>query len=193
MIVMTKKLQKMMDELKKTNSETYYHCVHVKSLVYKMVKLMNSEGRTNYTPKQIDAICKGAFLHDIGKLYISNAVLTKMASLDAEEMGHMTKHTSLGYEAVKEELSEDEDEIIKNILLFHHERRDGSGYEKKTDLPEYVRITAICDAFDALHSDRVYRKRMSKEKALSLIKNGECGKFSDEMYECLEKAVEDID
>lgn len=77
MIVMTKKLQEMMNELKKTNSETYFHCLHVKGLVYKMLKQLNSEGKASYTPEQIDTICKGAILHDMGKLYIKNVVLTK--------------------------------------------------------------------------------------------------------------------
>ena len=55
-----------MNELKISNSETYYHSIHVKTFVYNMIKRMNTEGFTSYTGSEIDCICKGALLHDVG-------------------------------------------------------------------------------------------------------------------------------
>jgi len=81
MIVMTPKLQEMMDNLKVTSAETFFHAIHVKNLTVKMIKKMNMLSVSDYTPFEIDCICKGALLHDLGKLGVENLVLTKETSL----------------------------------------------------------------------------------------------------------------
>jgi len=189
MIIMTDNLQKMMENLKVTNAETYYHAIHVKNLTVKMIKHMNSAGITNYTPFETDCICKGALLHDIGKLGIENVILTKETTLSEEEWENMKKHPKNGYEMIKDELTEDEHEIIKNISLYHHERIDGNGYFGLTDIPVYVQIVSACDVFDALSSDRVYKKAMPAEKALMLIEDGQAGCYDERIIECLKKIV----
>lgn len=189
MIVMTEKLQSVVDELKITNAETYYHSLHVKTLVFKMIKFMNSEKITNYTPEEIDYICKGAILHDIGKLGVKNVVLTKDSSLTPAEKNDMSYHTTTGFEIIQDELSEAEYDIIKNICLYHHERTDGKGYEGKSRLPIYVQIVSICDVFDALRTDRVYRKGLSYSETMRIIKDGGSGHFDETMIECLEKVT----
>lgn len=193
MIVMTKKLQEIMDELKVTNSETYYHSIHVKALVVKLIKLMNKERITDYTQQEIESICKGAILHDVGKLYVKNVILTKESFLTPEEKESMIQHTRLGFEAIQAELTEEEYEIIKNICLYHHERTDGSGYEGKKDLPIYVQMVAICDVFDALHSDRVYRKGITYDKTIEIIESGGGGYFDKNIIECLKKVTCEVD
>lgn len=190
MIVMQDKLQEMIDELKDTNAETFYHSIHVKSYVYKMLKCMNASGYTSYSQQEIEFICKGAILHDIGKLYVKNYILTKDSFLTDEEKDQMIEHTRLGFEAVEEVLFDDEYEIIKNICLYHHEREDGKGYEQKMDIPLYVQIVAICDAYDALTSDRVYRAGMSRQEAVGLITDGKCGYFNDQIIEYLKLSTE---
>lgn len=189
MIVMTEKLQAILDELKITNAETYYHSLHVKSLVFKMIKFMNSEKITNYTPDEIDYICKGAILHDIGKLCVKNVVLTKDSSLTPEEKSAMENHTITGFEMIQSELNETEFDIIKNICLYHHERIDGKGYAGKNNLPVYVQIVSICDVFDALRTDRVYRKGLSYSETMQIIKDGASGYFDENMIKCLEKVT----
>lgn len=189
MIVMTERLQSAMDELKLTNAETYYHSLHVKKLVYKMLKFMNREKITDYTPEEIDCICKGAILHDIGKLGVKNLVLTKNSSLTEEEMNNMKNHTECGFELVKDELAENEYEIIKDICLYHHERTNGEGYKGRRDLPVYLQIVSICDVYDALTSDRVYRKGFSHEAAIHIIKDGGSGHFEQGIIECLEQVT----
>ena len=115
MIIMPERLQELMDELKLSSPETYYHAIHVKSYVYKFIKATNADGLTNYSKEEIDAICKGAILHDVGKLYVKNYVLTKLSSLTPKEKEMITEHTRLGYEAVESSLKGVECEIVKNI------------------------------------------------------------------------------
>lgn len=190
MIVMHEKLQEIMDELKATNAETFYHSIHVKAYVYKMIKLMNQDGFTSYDGEEIDSICKGTLLHDVGKLYVRNSILTKDSRLTEEEMECMAEHPRLGFEAIKPYITREEHEIIKNICLYHHERCDGKGYEGKTDLPVYVQIVAICDAYDALTADRIYREGLDSDKAVSMIEKGQCGMFDDAIVDYLKKIIE---
>ncbi|MBQ8808389.1 MAG: HD domain-containing protein [Clostridia bacterium] len=193
MIEMTQKQKKLMDELKKVNAETFYHSLHVKTLTSKLLNLTNEDGFTNYTPQEIDTICKGALLHDLGKIYIKNAVLTKDSPLTDEEKEHMTQHAQLSYDAIKAELGEDEAEIIKNICLYHHERIDGSGYMGITQLPIYLQIVSVCDVFDALHSDRIYRQGLSYNKTMQTIESGGSGKFDETIIDYLKKATKALD
>lgn len=190
MIIMPKRLQELMDELKISNAETYYHSIHVKGYVYNMIKNMNLSGFTAYSKSEIDAICKGALLHDVGKLYVKNLILTKDTHLTDEEKKRMTEHTKFGFEAVKSCLTEEEYEIIKNICLYHHERCDGKGYEGKKDLPIYVHAVAICDAFDALTTERIYRTALDSDKAIAMIENGDCGAFDSEIVKYLKQITE---
>ena len=189
MIVMTPALKEMMDNLKFNNSETFFHAIHVKTLTVKMIKIMNALSITSYTPFETDCICKGALLHDLGKLEIENAILTKDSSLSEEEWEDIKKHPAQSYEMVKNELSADEREIIKNICLYHHERVDGNGYNGIADIPLYVQIVSVCDVFDALCSDRIYKRGMSREKALEIIEAGKSGHFNKQITECLKAVV----
>jgi len=188
MIIMPVKLQVLMDRLKVVSAETYYHSIHVKNIAAKMLKKMNSDGITNYSHEKMCAICKGALLHDIGKLYIKNVVLTKPDALSAEERKYIQLHPRLSFNAVKNELNETEYNIVKNICLYHHERIDGNGYAGKTKLPIYVQVISVCDVFDALHSNRIYRDSVPYNKTLEIIESGGCGYFDKTIIEYL-KAV----
>ena len=189
MIKMTNKLTELMNELKRTNPDTFYHCLRVKRLAYEMLRKTNHDGITTYSEKEISIICKGALLHDIGKLYVENSVLTKASALEDDEMANMRQHTLLGCLAIEGELCNDEREIVLGICRWHHERRDGSGYESKRDIPLYIEIVALCDVFDALHSDRVYRKGLSEKKSLEMIKELHFG--DESLVECLGYVVEE--
>ena len=189
MIIMPERLQELMDELKDANAESFYHSLHVKSYVMAMMKHMNNDGLISYTKSETEAILKGTLLHDIGKLFVKNVILTKMSRLTDKEKEFMTEHTRLGFEAVESSLTEEEYDFVKNICLYHHERIDGKGYEGIADLPMYVQIVSICDAYDALTSDRVYREAMEPEKAIALIENGDCGCFDERIVEYLWKLV----
>ncbi|HEK86517.1 MAG TPA: HD domain-containing protein [Candidatus Aminicenantes bacterium] len=105
----------------------------------------------------LDNIRKGALLHDIGKIAIPDSILKKPGQLTAEEWEKIKLHPTLGYGLVKEMKLLRE---VGNIILYHHEKYDGSGYPKglkKEEIPMEARIFALADALDAITSHRPYR------------------------------------
>lgn len=103
----------------------------------------------------------GALLHDIGKIMIDEQILQKPTNLTINEFDEVKKHTVYGYEILKN--SSDVNSTAHIIALSHHERKDGSGYPyslKNNDIPVPARIEAISDVYDALTTNRIYRKKM---------------------------------
>jgi HD-GYP domain-containing protein (c-di-GMP phosphodiesterase class II) len=103
----------------------------------------------------------GALLHDIGKIMIDEQILQKPTNLTINEFDEVKKHTVYGYEILKN--SSDVNSTAHIIALSHHERKDGSGYPyslKNNDIPVPARIVAISDVYDALTTNRIYRKKM---------------------------------
>ena len=112
-----------------------------------------------------------AHLHDIGKVGVSDYILNKPGKLAKEEMKEMQSHSRIGYNILKRIPMFQE---ISRIVLHHHERFDGGGYPKGLSgeaIPFESRIIAVADAFDAMTSDRPYRKGMPPEEAASEIRN----------------------
>ncbi|PMJ88745.1 two-component system response regulator [Vibrio sp. 10N.261.55.A7] len=119
-------------------------------------------------------------MHDIGKIGIPDYVLGKPGKLDAEEWDIMQQHVKIGGDIIGES-----DSLLlqmaREIALYHHEKWDGSGYPHGTkgeDIPLSARIVAIADVFDALTSERPYKKAWPIEKAISLLEE-EAGKHFD--------------
>ncbi len=193
MIKMSRRLDLMMQELKNTNAEIFFHSLRTKKLVLEMIEKTNSHGITDYSSEEIDIICKGALLHDIGKLQVDNFILTKETYLTAEEKAQVQEHVKYGYNLVKNELEQSELSIITDICQYHHERCDGSGYSGKKELPMYVNIVAICDVFDSLFSDRIYRDGFSAEKSMELIENGACGGFDERLVKFMAEIARNLD
>lgn len=103
----------------------------------------------------------GSLLHDIGKVMINDRILQKPTNLTINEFDEVKKHTVYGYEILKN--SKDISQTAQIIALYHHERKDGSGYPynlKNNDIPVSARIVAVSDVYDALTTDRIYRKKM---------------------------------
>jgi putative two-component system response regulator len=124
--------------------------------------------------REIEAIRKGGLLHDIGKIGVKESVLLKPGRLTDEEMAHVKTHTSLGAEICSPLKSL---EPCLPLIRSHHERMDGSGYPDGLageDIPIIARVTAVADAYDAMTTDRPYRKGMQRDAALSI--------FRDEMH-----------
>ncbi len=122
--------------------------------------------------KQIRNIAMGAWLHDIGKLAISDAILLKPGPLTDSERTIMQRHAQIGYDLVKGiPFLADAAEII----LSHHERCDGSGYPrslKAMTIPVGARIFAVADTFDAMTSDRPYRRALPFRASREVIERG---------------------
>jgi len=118
-------------------------------------------------------------LHDVGKIAISDMILNKPGKLTTEEFEIMKTHVTVGVEAIKRIISETtEHAFLHHALYFvgaHHEKWDGSGYPagtKGTDIPLEGRLMAIVDVYDALISDRPYKRAFSHDKACEIIENG---------------------
>lgn len=119
--------------------------------------------------QHIVSLMKGAFVHDVGKIGIRDAVLLKPGRLTEDEFNEMKKHVQHGRDIVQRShwLSDTLD-----IVGGHHERYDGSGYDrglKGTDIPLHARIFAIADVFDALTSKRPYKEPFSYDKAIAIM------------------------
>ncbi|GAB6179382.1 HD domain-containing protein [Desulfotomaculum defluvii] len=123
--------------------------------------------------KEIEVLERAAFLHDIGKIGIRDNILLKEAPLDNDEFVIMKKHTNIGQEILQRI---EPAHLVKEIALgaaCHHERYDGKGYPqgiKGEEIPLQARIMAIADTFDAMTTDRPYRKGLAMDIALQEIK-----------------------
>jgi putative nucleotidyltransferase with HDIG domain len=121
------------------------------------------------SPKKLDDLHRAALLHDIGKVGIPLSILDKPGALDDEEYAMIKKHPSIGARILEPIAS------YKNILpmvLQHHERFDGKGYPDGLSGDEIdigARILAVADVFDAIKSDRPYRKGMALERVIDII------------------------
>jgi HD-GYP domain-containing protein (c-di-GMP phosphodiesterase class II) len=130
---------------------------------------------------QMRNIAMGAWLHDIGKLAIPDAILLKPGPLTDEERKNMQRHAQIGYDLVKNiPFLADAAEII----FAHHERCDGTGYPrglKMREIPVGARIFAVADTFDAMTSDRPYRRALPFEASLEVIERGAGKEYDSQM------------
>ena len=128
----------------------------------------------------IDIMQAAAPLHDIGKIGISDNILLKSGPLTKEEITVMQRHAAIGAKI----LSGSNNPVIKMaeiIAHYHHENWDGSGYPsglKGEEIPIAAQVVAITDVYDALRSDRVYRKGMPKDEVIKMITSYREKKFS---------------
>jgi HD-GYP domain-containing protein (c-di-GMP phosphodiesterase class II) len=146
----------------------------------------------NWSSKDIDLLNKSALLHDIGKIGIRDNVLLKEGKLTIEEFDQIKLHPVIGEEIVKGvQLTEELLPILPGIK-HHHERVDGRGYPdqlKGDDIPVFGRLIAVADAFDAMTSDRPYRKGMPLEKALSILEEGKGTQWDEEFVEAFMRGI----
>lgn len=125
----------------------------------------------NLSKRELEALDRGALLHDIGKINVRDAVLLKQGPLDDEEWQQMRTHPTIGASVVQL-LPAWQDALP--VITYHQERWDGSGYPlglAGTDIPLLARIFAVADVYDALTSDRPYRSPMKPLEALDYIES----------------------
>ena len=134
-------------------------------------------------------VIKAAPMHDLGKIAVDDAILRKPGKFEPEEFEKMKQHAAEGARIVHEVLKDTDDgyfhQIAENVAHYHHERWDGSGYPEGLEglnIPMEARIMAIADVYDALVSKRVYKEKMSFEKADAIIMDG-MGKHFDKRLE----------
>jgi len=120
----------------------------------------------------LDDLYRGGMIHDIGKIGVPDAILLKPGPLDPDEMAIMRRHPVIGEEIARPLRSAAK---LLHIIRHHHENFDGTGYPDGLageDIPLVARIVAISDAYDAMVSDRPYRKGMGHEKAIAILDSG---------------------
>ncbi len=136
---------------------------------------------------QIRALVKGAFLHDVGKIGISDNILLNPGKLDEQEVKQMQRHVLYGVEII--ERSKWLNDAV-DVVQYHHEKFDGSGYMDgligKT-IPVNARVFAIVDVFDALTSDRPYKKALSYSESINFIKKGASSHFDPDLVYSFEQ------
>ena len=159
---------------------TYTHSVSVGVLGISLAKSLFKDS-TNHDMR---ALGVGFFLHDVGKVAIDPSIITKSGKLTVEEMQEIKRHPLLGYKLLHEtrQLTEE----AKTIVLQHHERVDGSGYPKGLrggDIHVYGRICSIADVYDALTSERPYRKRISPFAALNIMQSEMIHHFQKDLFQ----------
>ncbi|MBO5055677.1 MAG: response regulator [Lachnospiraceae bacterium] len=128
------------------------------------------------TPQIVKKACRSAPLHDVGKIAIEDAVLRKAGSLSEEEFEKMKLHSVIGgdiFRFIKKRIPDKEfGEVAERIARYHHEKWNGKGYPEGlegTDIPLVARIMSIVDVYDALTSERPYKKPFSHEKSMAII------------------------
>jgi len=132
----------------------------------------------------IELVVSSARLHDLGKIVISDSILNKPGPLTDDEYKKMQKHSIEGERIIEKAIQQTGNaEFLQNakmIAAFHHERWDGAGYPyglKSTDIPLQGRLMAIIDVYDALVSERPYKKAFTHEEAVEIIMKGSGGHF----------------
>ena len=129
-------------------------------------------------------LIKAAPMHDLGKIAVPDQILRKPGRFEPEEFEIMKTHAAEGGRIVHEILKGTDDDdfhrLAENVANYHHERWDGSGYPQKLkgeEIPLEARIMAVADVYDALVSKRVYKEKMSFEKADAIIREGMGSQF----------------
>lgn len=140
--------------------------------------------RLGYSKERIHMLRYGALLHDIGKIGITDAIINKPAKLNDEERLIIKKHAEIGYKILSANPYFIE---IRNFVRYHHEHLDGSGYygKKEGEYPEESQIISCADVYDALTSDRPYRKALPQDEALKILAQDIGRKFNKRIYEAM--------
>lgn len=138
-----------------------------------------------YEGEELDRIFYVALLHDCGKIGVPDSILGKPGKLTKEEFEIIKSHTLRGGEILSSFKSlEDADEGAR----YHHERYDGKGYPEGragTDIPRVARIICVADSFDAMNTDRVYRKRLSRDQIISEIETNKGLQFDPDIADVM--------
>jgi HD-GYP domain-containing protein (c-di-GMP phosphodiesterase class II) len=142
--------------------------------------------------KEIETIHLSGLLHDVGKIGVEDHVLRKPGKLTPEEFEHIKTHSRIGYNILK-----DLKQLCRVVpaVLHHHEAWDGSGYPEGLageDIPYLARIVAVADAFDAMSSDRPYRRGMPDEKLDTVLREGAGVQWDARVVEAFFRARDDV-
>ena len=187
-------IQIMSNILGSRNSESREHILHIKIATEMMLRqLVKVTDAYPLTEADIALITTASSLHDIGKIRIPEEVLNKPGRLTDEEFKIMKKHSELGAAIIKDMDFPQDHRLVHTaweICRWHHERWDGKGYPdglKGEEIPICAQVVSIVDVYDALTSERCYKKAFDHDTAIQMILDGQCGQFNPILLKCLKE------
>ena len=176
------------------NSESREHILHIKTATEMMLRqLIKITDVYHLTEADIALITTASSLHDIGKIYIPEEILNKPGRLTDEEFKIMKTHSKLGADIIQDIHLPQEKPLVHTaweICRWHHERWDGKGYPdglKGEEIPISAQVVSIADVYDALTSERCYKKAFDHDTAIKMILDGQCGQFNPILLKCLKE------
>lgn len=178
------------------NNESGLHLLHVRTLTELLLReLTGMTDRYALSEADISMITTLSALHDIGKISIPSEILNKPGKLTQSEWEIMQSHAAIG-DALLTEVPIDQNEPLMQfahaICRHHHERWDGRGYPDALAgdaIPISAQVVSLADVYDALTSERCYKKAFTHEKAIEMILGGECGSFNPLLLACLQRVA----
>ena len=173
------------------NGESGLHVKHIRRFTECILDcLIEKDPDLHLGTKERENIPLASALHDIGKIAVDDKILNKPGRLTPEEFEAMKLHTVYGAKMLEELQPYYNEPLLKtatDIAHWHHERWDGRGYPDGLvgdAIPLSAQIVSLADVYDALTSERCYKKAYSHDKAVEMILNGECGVFNPKLVEC---------
>lgn len=170
--------------LRQQHEATASHCLNTSILALAFARHLG------YSHEQLEEVGMGALLHDLGIARVPSAILNKPGNLSEDEFEIVKKHPRDGYHVLR--LTRQIPDGALDIVLHHHERVNGSGYPdglKDDQIREPVRIVAIADMYDSMTTERVYRKAMTPQDALTAMHKRAEGDFGKRLMEEFIKCV----
>lgn len=164
----------------KRDADTHIHNYRVTIYAIRLAEALR------LSQHDIRRLMTGAFLHDVGKIGIADAILRKPDSLTGEEFGALRMHVGLGVDIISKA---NWLESARDVVEFHHEKFDGSGYMKGLrgdSIPLNARIFAIVDVFDALTSRRPYKEPLSFDDAMAIMHRGRGSHFDPRLLDAFD-------
>lgn len=180
------------------NGESSLHVVHIGIITELLLRRINWRMDDIFSEEDIARIRMASALHDAGKLSIPSEILNKPGRLTNDEFEIMKTHSAVGAEMIKDLMGQYDDPLLQTayeICRWHHERYDGRGYPDGLvgdEIPLAAQVVSVADVYDALTSERCYKKAFSHETAIEMILGGQCGAFSQLMMLCLQEIEPDL-
>ena len=176
------------------NSESSEHILHIRTATKMMLRqLLKTTDAYHLTETDIAIITTASSLHDIGKIRIPEEILNKPGRLTDEEFKIMKTHSEIGASMIWDMHFLQDHPLVHTaweICRWHHERWDGKGYPdglKGEEIPISAQVVAIVDVYDALTSERCYKKAFDHDTAIQMILDGQCGQFNPILLKCLKE------
>ena len=170
--------------LKTVDDYTYMHSVAVCALMISLGQRMGLKGI------ELQHVGMGGLLHDVGKMAVPLDILNKPGKLTAPEFAVMKNHPMQGWEILKN--AGVSDPIPLDVCLHHHEKMDGSGYPEHlagADISLHARMGAVCDVYDAVTSDRIYKRGWGPAEAIKRMAEFRSGHFDETVFQMFVKTI----